>query len=86
MAILTILDAIFEMQRSDICYKDPELHLFEKAIQPYILRFFYLKIFIWSFQINPLSANPTKWSNTQTIRRQIAWVCLTILWNWRLKG
>ena len=23
---------------------------------------------------------------TQTIRQQIAWVCLTILWDWRLKG
>ena len=40
-------------------------------------------------KINPLGANPTKWSNTQTIRRQFAdelFECLTILWNWRLKG
>ena len=32
-----------------------------------------LKMDDWSIQIaNPLSTNPTKWSNTQTIRRQIA--------------
>ena len=40
--------------------------------------------------INPLSANPTKWSNTlkQFVgeSRWIVWVCLTILWGWRLKG
>ena len=33
-------------------------------------------------KINPLGANPTKWSNTQTIRRQFAdelFECLTIL-------
>ena len=38
---------------------------------------------------NPLSPNPTKWSNTlkQFIgnSRRIVWVCLTILWDWRLK-
>ena len=33
--------------------------------------------------LNPLSANPTEWPNTL---KQIVWVCLTILWNWRLKG
>ena len=38
----------------------------------------------------PLSANPFKWSNT--IKGfvgnswRIVWVCLTILWVWRLKG
>ena len=32
---------------------------------------------------NPLSANPTKWSNTlKQIRQQL---CLTILWYWSLK-
>ena len=40
-------------------------------------------------QFNPLRANPTKWSNileqfVGKIRR-IVWVCLTILWCWRLK-
>ena len=30
--------------------------------------------------VNLLSANPTKWSNT------LKWMCLTILWNWHLKG
>ena len=28
--------------------------------------------------INPLSANPTKWSNTQTIRRQKPTNCLSV--------
>ena len=39
---------------------------------------------------NPLSVSPSKWSNTlkQFIgnSRRIVWVCLTILWVWRLKG
>ena len=38
---------------------------------------------------NPLSANPTKWSNTlnsSAICRRIVSVCLTILRGWRLKG
>ena len=39
--------------------------------------------------LNPLSANPTKWS--VTLKQfvgfcwRIVWVCLTILWGWRLK-
>ena len=41
-------------------------------------------------QFNPLSANPTKWSNTlqQFVGSsgRIVWVCLPILWSWRLKG
>ena len=40
--------------------------------------------------INTLSANPTKWSSRlkQFVgkSRRIVWVCLTILWGWRLKG
>ena len=40
--------------------------------------------------LNPLSANPTKWSNTleQIVgcSRRIVWVGLTILQGWRLKG
>ena len=39
---------------------------------------------------NPLSANPTKWSNAlkQFVdkSRRIVWVCLTILSGWRLKA
>ena len=39
-------------------------------------------------KVNPLSANPAKWPNTlkQFVNcyRQIVWVCLTILWGWRL--
>ena len=41
-------------------------------------------------EFNPLSANPTKWSNTlkQFVgnSRRITWVCLTILWWLTLKG
>ena len=40
--------------------------------------------------LNPLSANPTNWSNTlkQIVgkSRQIVLVYLTILWGWHLKG
>ena len=39
---------------------------------------------------NPLSANPTKWPNTLKqfvgCSRRIFWVCLTILWGWRLNS
>ena len=39
--------------------------------------------------VNPWSTNPTKWSNTlrQFVgnSRQNVWMCLTILWGWRLK-
>ena len=38
--------------------------------------------------LNPLSASPTKRSNTLkqfvVCCQQIVWVCLTILWGWRL--
>ena len=34
------------------------------------------------FLLNPLSANPIKWSACQ----RIVWVCLAILWGWHLKG
>ena len=41
------------------------------------------------FHLNPLSANPTRWSNTlkQFVGccRRVVWVCLTVLWGWRLK-
>ena len=40
--------------------------------------------------LNPLSVNPTKWLNTLKqfvgYSRRIVWVCLTILWGWRLKA
>ena len=35
--------------------------------------------------ISPLSDKRTKWSNTLKLF-VIAWVCLTILWDWHLKG
>ena len=35
--------------------------------------------------VNPLNANPTKWSNT--LKQFVDfWVCLTILCGWYLKG
>ena len=37
--------------------------------------------------LQPLKQQPHRMvKHTQTIRRQFAWVCLTILWGWRLKG
>ena len=37
-------------------------------------------------KVNPLSTNPTKWSNTWSkMVLRIVWVCLTILWSWSLK-
>ena len=48
------------------------------------------KNFELSQTFNHLNSNPTKWSNTLNNSsancRRIVWVCLTILWNWRLKG
>ena len=42
-----------------------------------------------NFQVNPLSANPTKWSNTFKLFvancERITLVCLNILWGWRLR-
>ena len=42
------------------------------------------------FEINPLSAKPTKCSYTlkQFVGccRQIVWICLTIFWGWQLRG
>ena len=37
---------------------------------------------------NPLSANPIKWSNTlkQFVGADELFECLTISWDWRLKG
>ena len=40
------------------------------------------------FKVNPLSANPTKWANSNNssaVANELFWVCLTILWSWRLK-
>ena len=49
------------------------------------------RTFIFRYiDIRPLSANPTKWSNTLTQfvskNRRIVGVCLTIFGDWRLKG
>ena len=36
-------------------------------------------------ELNPLHANPTKWSNTETADELFECV-LIFLWGWRLKG
>ena len=50
----------------------------------------FLKDLTFHLSINPLSANPqngqTQSNNSSRICRRIVWVCLTILWSWRLKG
>ena len=71
-------------------------HLFQKVILHKMLKlgfwnFYWLHFFLkltfvclsWYLHLNPSSANPTKWSN---FYRRIVWVCLIILWGWRLKG
>ena len=35
---------------------------------------------------NPLGDKPTKWSNLLCCCQRIVWLCLTILWAWRLKS
>ena len=53
------------------------------------LRKAFTGLFQW-LDDNPLSAKPTKWSNTlkQFVisSRQIVSVCLTILWGWHVEG
>ena len=55
-----------------------------------ILEYFKINGYIGKIRVNPLSANPTKWSKTLkhfvSNCRRIAWVCLTIFWGWCLKG
>ena len=55
-----------------------------------ILQWIYIFKNAKKYNANPLSANPTKWSNTLKqfvgFYRQIVWVCLAILRDWRLKG
>ena len=62
--------------------------LWNSAFHKFLIKIAFPVLFLRFF--NPLRANPTKWSNTlkQFVgnSRQIAWVCLTILWDWRLKG
>ena len=55
----------------------------------YIVVHFNISTFKYHF-INPLSANPTIWSDTLKLfvgkSHRIVWVRLTILWGWRLKA
>ena len=61
------------------------------ALRRGIIFIFLLGISFSSYRndVNPLSVNPTKWSNTlkQFVRccQRIVGVCLTILWSWRVK-
>ena len=47
-----------------------------------------LRIWTWH-NLDPLSTNPTKWSNKLKqfvgCSQQIVWICLTILWGWHLR-
>ena len=54
----------------------------------------YRLVFMWNGTlardklVDPLSANPTKWSNTlslSAVAEKLFWVYLIILWGWRLK-
>ena len=62
---------------------------FQEAVILRLRQILYKKAMSLS-NFNPLSANPKKWSNILKQffgnSRQVVWVCLTILWVWRLKG
>ena len=69
--------------------------LFSKHMKDFIMLSFLSLLINFRFQprkcpFNPLSTNPTKWSNT--LKQfvcccwRIAWVCLIILQGWPLKG
>ena len=66
----------------------PPPTLFSKMYFLFYAYTFYAIMTIVKFK--PLSAYLTKWSNTlkQFVGNggRIVWVCLTILWDWRLKG
>ena len=51
---------------------------------------FFFLFFFFQLSFNPLNAKFTKWSthsnNSSANWRRIVWVCLSILWDWRLKG
>ena len=68
---------IIDSELGFACWKDILLigSFFSKS-------FAYVLMNKWlSAKFNPLSDNPTKWPNTLK-----QFVCLAILWNWRLKG
>ena len=54
-----------------------------------VINLFIRNVKLENVALNPLNANATKWSNTfkQFVgnKRHIVWVCLIILWGWRLK-
>ena len=47
---------------------------------PFIMEFFWTFILPLFLKSNSLSANPTEWSNTQTIRRQISDKLFECVW------
>ena len=63
---------------------------YQSHIQLILIRsLFHTSTLADKYYYNPISASPTKWSNTlkQFVdnSRRIVLVCLTILWDWRLK-
>ena len=70
-------------KRSNILWKSCAVNT--ARFLKYVWPFFNIKrerVKVLTFK--PLSANPTKWSNTLGNSRQIVSVRLTILWGWRL--
>ena len=73
-------------------------HLLKKSVMKnFIFCAVFLKYVWWGyflnlfrFIVNTLSANPTNWSNTlnnsSAICWRSVWMCLTIVWYWRIKG
>ena len=73
--------------------KSFSLNSYFKQWKPSILNCMYFVRMLRAVKLITLSANFTKWSNTLKQFAdefancwRIDWVCLTILWHWRLKG
>ena len=66
------------------------IYSFYFCIFMYVFFILFLSFHGFPWYFNPLSAKPTKWSNTlkqfSGSSRRIVWVCLTTLCGWRLKG
>ena len=91
---------IFQRFLFPLTYFSPVSHYIKKTLVWFIFQIKRI-VSLWNTKLswndrtillifNPLSVNPTKWSNTikQFVGRrwQIVWVCLIILWGWLLKG
>ena len=65
-------------------------HIVNKAVRILYVKLSLTQELLWNTSFNPTSVNFTKWSNTLKQffgnRRRIVWVCLAILWGWRLES